>query len=86
MKKIAADPAWANEGLIQDVCPICGCEDHHSLVALKTIHLGKQLVHSLLTFVIALSEAWNALVFEVYRVFYMCNNLRIHMPLTRPKP
>ena len=48
---------WTQEGRVQGIRTVGSSQDHNSLGAVKSIHLCKQLVQSLLTFIVSTCEA-----------------------------
>ena len=50
---LSVETSCAQQSFVQDVGAVCSCYDNDSAVGSETIHLGKQLVKCVLSFVIA---------------------------------
>mmetsp|Transcript_35703 Transcript_35703/g.43061 ORF Transcript_35703/g.43061 Transcript_35703/m.43061 type:complete len:400 (+) Transcript_35703:913-2112(+) len=53
---LTIETSRTEQSTVKDISSVCGCNDDHTSVALETIHLGKQLVKSLLSLVIATTD------------------------------
>mmetsp|Transcript_80783 Transcript_80783/g.193755 ORF Transcript_80783/g.193755 Transcript_80783/m.193755 type:complete len:202 (-) Transcript_80783:1270-1875(-) len=54
---LTIETSRSHQSLVQDVSPVRCCNDNYPLVALEAVHLCQQLIHRLLTLIVALAEA-----------------------------
>ena len=58
---LAIKPARAQQGRVQNVWPVGGCNHNHAHIGLKAVHLDEHLIEGLLAFVITASQAGTSL-------------------------
>ena len=58
---LAIKPARAQQGRVQNVWPVGGCDHNHAHIGLKAVHLDEHLIEGLLAFVITASQAGTSL-------------------------
>src|SRR5205085_1984719 len=50
----AVEASWAQKRFVQPIRPVGGCNDDHSLMCIKAIHLDQQLVQRLFALIVAI--------------------------------
>mmetsp|Transcript_58143 Transcript_58143/g.135964 ORF Transcript_58143/g.135964 Transcript_58143/m.135964 type:complete len:204 (-) Transcript_58143:1119-1730(-) len=58
---LTVESARSHKRLVQDVRPVCGCDDNDAIVNVETIHLSQELVDSLFPLIIPLAKASTSL-------------------------
>ena len=54
---LAIKATWAQQGWIQHIGAVGGCDKDHAFIGFETIHFNQQLIKRLLAFIIAAANA-----------------------------
>ena len=57
---LAIKAAWTQEGRVEDIRAVCGCDDDDAFLSVEAVHLDEELVEGLLPFVVSAAHAVSA--------------------------